>query len=278
MVTTPDAILLAAKRWLVELEQREPNLARITFRTAARFRDITPTQYESALIWLQQHGLVDIGGALATASVSPGLQVLRAALQESKPIWLANADELIPDSSALPLDLLELGSLIGLGELDLHDEVLRAWRQFDDSAQAALGIAGELAMSSWLMKHTMAEVVQFAGQDDSVGFDFALRIDQRIVARIEVKATRRPNNVVFYLSRNEYRVMLKRQNWCLQLIQLDADGAISSLLWAPKEKLVGWAPKDGEEGVWQSMRLDLPLETLEHGPAPELRPFLRDLA
>ncbi len=270
---TPEAILLAAKRWLVELDRRTLPQARTTFSTAASFRDLTPTQYELAFSWLVQHGLLSPKGFRTDKVTLPEIQIVRVAIRQSEPVWLADADKLVPDASELPLDVLGLGTCLQVSESDLHDEVVRAWRVYDNSVQAALGEAGERAMLEWLRTNLPSdlEIVQFAGIDDSVGFDFAVAQDGKFAARIEVKATRRPNSVVFYLSRNEFHVMRTRPDWCLQIVQLDSRNSIVQMYWLSRNQIEAWSPKDGKMAIWQSMRFDLPVNTFQTGPAPEIR-------
>jgi hypothetical protein len=217
---------------------------------------------------------LDENGRLTNEYLDPGVNVLREFLGDSEPIWLSDADSLIADAGELPLDVIEVGAVLDISGDAVFEEVQRAWRKFDDAAQRALGSAGETAMIEWLGEHSIAEVLHVSSFDDSAGYDIALRVGGTTKARIEVKATRRLDAVLIYLSRNEFQTMLRHPSWALQVVTLDPSGGIRSLGWLPPETIVEWAPADQSLGVWQSMKLVLPSSSLRNGPAPVVRALI----
>jgi len=273
-VDAPNSTLLAAVRWLKELQHRDAPQARQVLKTAPAYRDLTPTQYQSGLEWLKDRGLVTEVGEIGETLSRPGVIVLRAAVDQSNPAWLPDADSLITSPVDLPLDILELGELLGVDEGAIFIEVERAWRKFDDVAQRELGAAGEAAMIGWLEENTAAKVVHVSAFDDGAGYDIALAVGGEHVARIEVKATRRVDSVVLYLSRNEFKMMRRYPSWCLQVVVLDQAGGLRSMGWLPTSSIEEWAPQDRSIGIWQSMRLTLPSTLLRPGPAPAIDALL----
>jgi len=273
-VSTPKYILLGAARWLAELRLRDLSSARSSLKTAPAYRTLTPTQYESAFEWLLSRDLVSVSGEVLDSYGQPAAQVMRKAIDEMEPPWLADADSLIKQPADLPLDVLEIGEVLEMGQEDVFDEVKRAWRKFDDTAQRELGAAGELAMMGWLEEHCDGDVIHVSSYDDTAGYDIALEVNGARLARIEVKATRRIDSAVVYLSRNEFETMRRSPTWCLQVISLNAGGDIRSIGWLPSALLEDWAPRDRPGGVWQSMRLSVPIGELRPGSAPPVNSML----
>ena len=271
---TPDSILIGAVRWLVELQFREVGPARLSLKTTPRYRDLTPTQYESAMEWLIDRHLVTQFGVVCEPSLDPAAQVLQTEIAKSPPPWLADADSLIRTPEDLPLDVLQLGELLDMNETNIFEEVGRAWKKFDDLAQRELGAAGESALIAWLEERSVADVIHVSSFDDTAGYDIALAVSGIQRARIEVKATRRLDSVVVYLSRNEFETMRRHSTWCLQVVILDPSGRIRSTGWLPPLNLIEWAPKDGSMGRWQSMKLVLPTSSLRTGAAPPILALL----
>jgi hypothetical protein len=251
--------------------------ARFIFKTLPSYKDdLTPTQYENALEWLLRTSLVDASGRIVLSPEKPAHQVLQSALVQLEPAWLADADLLIRDEGGLPIDVLELGALLGLDEKETLECVASTWRKYDDQAQRALGLAGELAMLEWLAGHVDADIVHVSEYDDTAGFDIALTRDGVAKARIEVKATRRADSLVFFLSRNEFDTMRRTPSWCLQVVSLDREDRLRSVGWIRADALESWAPADGSLGVWQSMRVSVPTDAITPGAAPPVRDLRRD--
>lgn len=268
-----NSTLLGAARWLHELAVRDEDRARLYLRTTPGMRDLTPTQYEIALEWLKSKDLYP-ATTYPEHARSPGAVVLASALISNEPSWLPDADSLVRDPSELPIDVIELGDLLQLDPADMFDEVKRAWRKFDDAAQRELGSAGEAALVDWLHRKTSAEVIHVSLFDDSAGYDVALMHEGKAAARIEVKATRREDSVVVFLSRNELETMRVHKSWCLQVVHLDANDAIQMMSWIPPEALLQGAPHDGSLGTWQAMKMTLPARALRPGPAPQVTTLL----
>ncbi|MCW3493898.1 DUF3883 domain-containing protein [Microbacterium sp. SSM24] len=200
--------------------------------------------------------------------------MLEAAIETTCPPWLPDADSLIRGPEDLPIDVALLGDQLGLDEREIFDEIARVWRKYDDSAQRALGAAGETALVHWLEENVSARVVQVSLFDDAAGFDVALIVGGRAQARVEVKATRRADSVKVFLSRNELDTMRVHSNWCLQVVHLNADDTIRYLSWIAPETLLAAEPRDGLWASWQSMKITLPAHELRSGTAPPIDALL----
>jgi hypothetical protein len=266
----PESTIVAAERWLVELSLRDFSGARLILRSAPDYRDLTPTQYEIALDWLRACGLVLADGRLSQPSAVPGLLVFDAAIEQEAPPWLMDADVLVLESADLPIDALNLAAALRLAEEDVFDHVQAVWRKFDDRLQRELGAAGEVAMIEWLSERVSSEIVHVSSYDDTAGYDIELRDGSRVQARVEVKATRKLDAIVLFLSRNEYNTMLRHDSWCLQVVGLDAQDNMRSLAWLRREDIQAWAPTDASLGAWQSMKLTVSANLLQKGAAPQV--------
>ncbi|MFJ2503579.1 protein NO VEIN domain-containing protein [Microbacterium sp. NPDC087592] len=243
-------------------------------RTEPDWRDLTPTQYELALEWLRARGLYDGSGRIEDPWRSSGAIVLRAAIEADEPPWLAAADALIRDPADLPIDVTELGLVLGVDDTEMFEQVEQAWRKFDDTARRRLGAAGELALVDWLHANARAEVVHVSVFDDTVGYDVALLVAGQLRARVEIKTTRRTDAVVLFVSRNEVETLRRHSTWCLQVVHLDPSDKLVALSWIPGEVLLQGAPNDGDIGTWQSMKLVLPGHALRSGAAPQISALL----
>ena len=272
-VDVANSILLGAARWLDELSVRDEDAARLSLRTQRHYRSLTPTQYETALDWLKLANLYPIDPSEA-ALRSSGARVLGAAIAANAPPWLPDADSLIGNPDELPIDVAELGERLGLTGPEVLDEIRRTWRKFDDTAQRNLGAAGEIALSVWLDENVSARVIQVSLFDDTAGFDIALTDDRGVRARIEVKATRRQDSVVVFLSRNEVETMRTHIDWCLQVVHLDPANQLSQLSWVASETILDAEPSDGHHATWQSMKMTLPVHLLRPGVAPPIEALL----
>ena len=269
------SILVAARRWLIELNYQDESRARIALGAVPGRRDITPTQYEIALEWIKSNGLYPRNQSGTPLVPSAGAIVLAAAIETATPPWLADADSLVQSPDDIPIDVAELGVLLDLDPTEMFDVVRRAWHKFDDTARRQLGLAGELAFVEWLQRHTVAQVVHISMFDDSAGYDMALTIEGRVCARVEVKSTRREDSARIYLSRNEVETMLVYSSWCLQLVQLDASNALRKVSWVSRESILSGVPLDGSRGSWQSMRMTLSQDILRPGLAPQIASAVR---
>ena len=269
-----NSILVGAARWLHELSFRDEDGARLSLRSQAGFKDLTPTQYEIALDWLRARDMYPVREVSADWTRSAAARVLGAAIAATTPPWLPDADSLIRSPSELPIDIVELGEQLGLNHQEAFDEVKRVWRKFDDTAQRALGAAGEAALVHWLEENVDAKVVQVSLFDDTAGYDLALMIGERTHARIEVKTTRREDSVIVFLSRNELDTMRANTGWCLQVVHLNPDDSIRFLSWITPETIHAGEPRDGRLATWQSMKMTLPTHALRPGPAPPVEALL----
>jgi hypothetical protein len=239
------------------------NRARIVFSTSPGYNDLTLTQYSSALDWLHSVGFVDDQGVLTdperlAAQVSPAEALLQAAIEEAQPPWIRDADILVDSLDDLPADLVHATEALALGLHDGLAAVRNVWGKVDARFREEIGRAGELALVQLLRVNTASEITHIADRADGYGYDIVVRDGTRR-ANVEVKSTNRRGRLSFFLSRNEYDVMLSDPNWHLVVLLLDDSrrpAAIGSLdsSWI-REK----APSDRtSEGRWQSARFNAP--------------------
>lgn len=272
---TPDSTLVAARRWLHELNHGDLDHCRSVFRASPAYRDLTPSQYELALDWLRFNGVLTNDGQFGKRLLEPPSDILRLALEEANPPWLSSADSLVEGPGDLPIDVLELGNELGLDDSAIFECLTAAWRKHDDSARRALGAAGELAYIDWLTARTDATIEHVSFYDDSAGFDVAMLVGASVRAQIEVKSSRNADGFSFYLSRNEYRTMVGSRRWCMQLVLLDGRDDLLDLRWVQSADIREWAPKDTSLGDWESAKFSVPPHLLRSGAPPVVAELLR---
>lgn len=258
----PNSILQAAIRWLQQLRHSSPDRARAMFTAHPRYGDLTLTQYEAGLEWLQSAGLVSGSGSVHDArfagTFSDEAAVLEAALEHAHPPWVRYADRIIGSADELPDDLVSAAECLGLDARDGLAAARQVWGKVDTSLREEIGNAGELALAQLLACNTAAEVIHVAAQADGYGFDIMVR-SGRHRANLEVKSTTRRGRLSIYLSRNEYEVMRADPNWHLVVLLLDNARDVTAIGSVSSSWVREMAPADGSnESSWQSARFDVP--------------------
>jgi hypothetical protein len=256
-----DRILRAAVRWLELIPQSDPARCRALFATHSGYSDITPTQYELALAWLQETGLLTNPNSSRPAE----LRVFSAAVTSSSAMWFADADILVREPSELPADALRAAELLGLSAVEAHGEITVLWGKVDLEHRQRIGNAGELVLVELLTKGIPARVEHVAAISDGYGYDIAVHTDPRAV-HLEVKSTLRRGRLTIHLSRHEFDTMRRDVQWHLIAVRLTDDLRPAAIATVPNEWISAQTPADRTSaGRWESCRLDVPPEVLRPG-------------
>jgi hypothetical protein len=137
-------------------------------------------------------------------------------------------------------------------------------RKFDDQHLKEIGLEGEKWVVEQYREKLSAEFLDrirhVSVTDDTLGFDIAspsIQYKSRYL-HIEVKTSvRATSKFEFYLSRNEYEVSRKDQNWVLLLVRKQA-GLYEIFGHAYHSTLHGLVPIDVDDsGSWASAKLSL---------------------
>ncbi|RKS05901.1 uncharacterized protein DUF3883 [Nocardiopsis sp. Huas11] len=262
----PDPILLAAKRWLDILPTSGGiRRAQALLTTHTEFSDLTPTQYATALAWLNETGLLT-----SESSPAPSAnQVLSAILEESAPPWVKDADALVHSPDELPSDLVTTGAVLGLNADGVYEQVVSSWGKVDTAARKRVGAAGEAALVSLLSDVPGSLVDHVAAWSDGFGYDISFTRGPSS-AHLEVKSTTRSGRLSIYLSRHEYEVMLRDPCWILVAVRLTSDLEVSGVGSVPSSWLKDNAPHDASGiGRWESCKFEVPA-TVITGGIPQL--------
>lgn len=145
-------------------------------------------------------------------------------------------------------------------------------RKFDDRHLKEIGLEGEKWVVEQYREKLSAEIFDrirhVSVTDDTLGFDIAtpsMKYNSRYL-HIEVKASvRATSKFEFYLSRNEYEISLKDQNWILLLVRKQA-GLYEVFGHAYHSALASLVPVDVDDsGSWASAKLSLGSADVYHG-------------
>lgn len=200
--------------------------ARAMFTHHRDYADLTPAQYADGLAWLLRTGMVDRGG---------------------QPVV----------------------SLRGYNCSESAEEPRLAWTKWDESAEAArraIGSAGEAAILGLLAHGGAARVVHVAAVSDTYGYDIAASSAESAIAHIEVKATTDPTRLVIHLTRHEYEVMCRDEDWLLAAVLIDRQEQALNVVTVDSDWLRCAAPLDQDRRVaWESARYSVPTCAMEPG-------------
>ena len=258
----PDSVLRACLRWLDLLRRNSVAQGWALLAADPRYTDLTRTQYHAGLEWLIRADLVQqtTDGLLVAAplrtlpSADIALEVMARALALDPPAWLANADQLVPDASDLPLDADQMASALGLDNGGALAAVQRAHRKVDAALMAETGAHGEHAVVSLLEARWPGSTSHVATFDDTAGYDIAFTLDEA-TWHLEVKATTRLGRLVVYLSRNEHSTALADPRWRLVVVGLTPERSLGALATARAQTLANRAPRDVHPAAsWSSVR------------------------
>lgn len=235
--------------------------ARALLTTHPQYGDLTPTQYEDALMWMRELGLLeDPESPLPVAH-----RILSHVFERGTLPWLPDADELVRSPEELPSDIVDFGDAIGLSSEQVFDQLMVSWGKADTAARERVGAAGEAALVELLRDSTTGSVDHVSLWSDGYGFDIAFeRGGLRL--HFEVKSTTRTGRLTLYLSRHEYDVMLRDPCWVLVVVRLSGDHAIEGLGSVERDWIMESAPTDrGPFGAWASVKLEVPREMVVDG-------------
>ncbi|WP_162598788.1 protein NO VEIN domain-containing protein [Nocardioides gilvus] len=258
----PEPVLLAAKRWLEILPTSGgvPR-AQALLTTHARYSDLSPTQYATALTWLRDLDLLEpIGSQVPAAN-----QVLGVIFEKAAPPWVQDADDLVRSPEELPTDITAVGEALGLPPAAVYEQLISSWGKVDTAARERVGAAGEEALVGLLREKSDARVEHVSTWSDGFGYDVAYSTET-VSGHLEVKSTTRLGRFTAYLSRNEYDVMLRDPEWVLVTVRLTAELNLAGVGSVPSDWLAANAPRDvGAAGTWAAVKLNIPAEAIVNG-------------
>lgn len=264
-----EPVLVAAGRWIRQLEHSGIARAQAVFGAHLEFLDLTPTQYGTALGWLRDLGLVTEEGRLAGSSALTRFKLLEAAVLEAEPLWLRDADQLVATAAEVPDQLLAYGAALGLAPHEILAVTRSASGKVDTAARAAIGAAGEAALVRILRTVPGLMVEHVAEYADGLGYDIAVN-GRALRLHLEVKATTRRGRLTVYLSRNEFEVMRHDSCWRLVVLHLDSAHQATAVGTVDSSWIASQSPSDtSPHARWESMRLDIP-PGVAHPGLPDL--------
>lgn len=259
MALPPRSILLAAKRWLDVLPSAGGvSRARSILTHVARYSDLSPTQYATALSLLR-----DLRVPLENVpSGRSSTALLAAILEQAGPPWFPDADELVRSPAELPFDIAAVGEALGLSLAEVHQQVMVSWTKVDTAARERIGAAGEAALVALLVENTNGTVEHSSLDSDAFGFDVSFA-EGPITAHIEVKSTTRRGRFVAYVSRHECEVMLRDPHWMMLALRLGDSLGLEAVGVVPREWIAANLPRDvGLSASWASCKIDVPPDVI----------------
>ncbi|MFF2110594.1 DUF3883 domain-containing protein [Rhodococcus koreensis] len=268
MPIPPEPILRAALRWMERIPDSGVQRVRSLLTTNISYGDLTPTQYETALRWLETSGLLTSQESSAPAAV----RLFEHAVAGAS--WFPEVDDLIRDPDELPVDAINAAQVLNLGIDEAYQHLVNTWGKVDTTERGKLGAAGEAELVTLLRSSLSATVEHVAAWSDGLGYDISVS-GHDASFHLEVKSSTRPRRCMFYLSRNEFEVMKRDPHWSLVFVRLSPEYQISAISTVRKTWIRDSAPLDtGPEVRWASCRFDAPFEKVDPG-IPDLFPLLR---
>lgn len=258
----PDPVLVAAKRWLelLPVSGGVPR-AQALLTTHARYSDLTPTQYATALSWLRDLDLLSSFGTGMPAENT----VLGAIFEKAPPPWVQDADDLVRSPDELPMDIVTAGEALGLTPSEVYEQLLSSWGKVDTAARERVGAAGEAALVELLRERSDAVVEHVSTWSDGFGYDVAYSAGT-VSGHLEVKSTTRLGRFTAYLSRHEYEVMLRDPDWTLVAVRVTTGFVLAGVGSVPSDWVAANVPQDiGAFGSWAGVKLDVPAEVISDG-------------
>lgn len=263
-----DSVLRAAVRWLERIPSSGVPRTRSLLYTNPRFADLTPTQYETALDWINRAGV--LAEYLRTWQ-KPAEVVFQAAIAEA--LWFEDFDSLVRSPDEIPADASSALGALGLTEPQAYRLATQRWMKVDTERRQEIGALGEELLVSLLQASVIGTVTHLSLRTDAAGFDILVRLPN-VEWHLEVKSSTRLNRTKFYLSRNEYEVMRTDPQWQLVFLTLGEARQIDRICTVDRNFIRLAAPLDsGVLGRWESCSLDAPPESLSVG-IPALRKAL----
>lgn len=256
-------------RWLERIPSSGVARTRSLLVTNPRFADLTPTQYETALDWLQRWGIT----ADSTLKWrSPAEVVFEAAVTEAG--WFPDFDMLVNAPDELPMDAIAAGEALGLADADCFRLAIGQWGKVDTEQRERVGAIGEELLVQLLRSSIVGTVEHISTLMDSAGFDVVARTATS-EWHLEVKTSVRRNRTNFFLSRNEYEVMRTDPAWRLIHLTLGPSEEIAHIGTVDQVFIARTVPSDaGPHCRWHTCSMDAPPEFMQPG-IPALRTALR---
>lgn len=268
MPIQPEPILRGAVRWLERVPTSGVARTRSLLVTNPRLADLTPTQYEIALQWLERSGLLGMPNSGAPASV----RVYEHAVTEAE--WFPDTDFQVRNPDELPSDALQAAAATALGEGEAFQHLIATWAKVDTEIRERVGAVGEEQLADLLRNCLDAEIQHVSQWSDGLGYDIAV-VTRALPVHLEVKSTTRQRRLTIFLSRNEFEVMLRDPNWVLAALTLSDEMEILAIRTVCRSFLANAAPRDERsDGQWQSCRFDVPPEATLRG-LPAVRSLAR---
>jgi len=241
------------------------------FVSYSGFSDITPTQYDQALEWLRELGLLE-------RSYTPSEAVQRlfdAAILYGDTLWFRDLADLVPTPDDLPEDAIRAAAALQLDLAYAHSRISSLAQKVDTEERERIGAEGEQELVRLLRSTTHTRVDHISEWSDGHGYDIAVTAPG-LELHIEVKSTNRRGNVRIFLSRNEFEVMKRDSAWRLVVVQLDNNLKATGVGVVSKSYIEEAAPRDHSAfSRWESARFIIPESVVEPG-IQELRPYVKE--
>jgi len=256
-------ILVAAARWLEVLSSGgSVPRAQTLLTNHAKYSDLSPTQYATALTWLRDVGILADGGS----PLSPAERVLAAIFENTTPAWVPDADQLVQSPDELPIDIVAVGDSLGLDQESVYRQLVSTWGKVDTAARERVGAAGEAALVALIKGLPGVAVDHVAVRSDGFGYDVALAVHGGPELHLEVKSTSRTNRFTAYLSRYEFEISMRDDAWVMVAVRLDAELELDGLGSVSKDWIVANIPRDvGRSGSWSTAKLEIPHDVIDGG-------------
>lgn len=263
----------AARRWLYLLARSSFNQAAAVIKADPAAAELTQTQYAEGLDWLTLAGLIvptEYGLALAPMARESAVTdidswLFRAAIEQGRPPWLAEADDLVAAPEDLPGDAAKLAGVLGLSETTAVLAIRHAHGKVDLVERARVGAAGERELAAMLESIWPGSVTHRSLDDDGLGYDIDFS-RRGTTWHLEVKSTTRRGRLAIHMSRNEHIVARLDPAWRLVVVGLSGNDEVEALATARKRTLLARAPLDQHPGTrWDSARHVLSAQDLSAG-------------
>lgn len=257
----PRYVVIGAARWLSLLEKYSEEKSRALLASTPEYADIRSSTYEECLDWLRSVGLVPVSG-------EPGRRLeafFQLAIGDSLAPWVTEGESVIPSAEYLPEIARQVGDVLSLSPAEVWAIGQGLAQRADLARRTEIGLAGELALSEYLLTQGF-DVDRVSARSDAHGFDLAVRTPG-LEKHIEVKSTTSLARLRLFLSRHEHEVALQDANWILVIALLGSEDLslmrVGELSRAHLPQLV---PADQHSlGRWETCRLEPPGEAVAPG-------------
>ncbi len=283
----PDPILRAACHWLDLLQRSPMPTAQALIRAESGQRELTLTQYSTALDWLISNGLLirwDGQLAVAPRSARPDAQSdqqtgLPPRYRARRCRMATRCRPIDQGPTEVPQDTARVAAALGLGDGEAFAAIRQVHGRVDLELRSRIGAAGERALVKLLEAEWPGAVVHVALANDGFGYDVLLYAAER-AWHLEVKTSTRQGRSVIYLSRHEFEVARFDDNWRLILIILGESGQVASISTIDHKILFSQAPHDvANFSRWESARFEVTRDQQMYGLAflrQELIPTIKN--